>query len=134
MKAEKTYEMIINDVVFVFEECIDEFGFTVSQATAKTIEENHFIFRKSPFIKVAYLVQLGLESITRGEIVDYVCERLANVDKIIPTLEHEDIHFLKRDSQLYQELAETTVYDIIETTVSGKIHAEYHLGEGIYAE
>lgn len=93
---ERTYEMIIDDVEFGFEEYMGEFDFTVIEAVAKTIEDNHAIFRKGAFIKYAYLVQLGLGSISRGEVPDYVYEKLAEADSAIAELEDQEIEQLKK--------------------------------------
>lgn len=131
---ERTYEIIIEDVAFGFEEFMEELGFTVVQATSKTIEDNYFLFQKEPFIKYAYLVRLGVESIDRGEIADYLYEKLTTIGPVIAQTEHKEIELLKRDFELYQKKQKTATYDVIETPFPTKASADYHLGDGLYKE
>lgn len=131
---ELSYEEIIDYVASDFDEDMGEFNFTVIEVTAKIIEEHHFIFRENPFIKYAYLVRLGLESIARGEIADYLYEKLATIDPIIAAMKHKEIASLKSDLTLYQRKQKKAIYDIIETPFPTKASADYHLGDGLYKE
>lgn len=110
------YEEIIDAVKFSFEEYIDEDGMQVVGATSKTIEEDYNSLIKNLFSMYSYLVRLGIESIDRNQIADYLYEKLSNADKIIKNLKYKEVEFLKKDLELYKMKQEADIYQVIETT------------------
>lgn len=121
------YEEIIDAVKFSFEEYIDEDGMQVVGATSKTIEEDYNSLTKNLFSMYSYLVRLGIESIDRSQIADYLYEKLSDADKIIKKLKYKEVEFLKKDLELYKMKQEADIYQVIETTSITKSRIDYIL-------
>ncbi|MGC6768037.1 hypothetical protein [Enterococcus sp. LJL51] len=121
------YERITDNVFFSFEEYMDEAGWTVAQTTSKTIDNFTGFINLSPFITYSYFVRLGIESLNRGQIADYLLEKLSNIDEVISNLENPELDLLKADVLVYKQLLEKKEYEIVETSLDTKYRVDYIL-------
>ncbi len=127
MNNNVNYESIIDDVQLDFEEYIDADGLTVTQATSKIIEEEWRNLNTSDFIRYFYFIRVGIESLKRNQIADFLYEKLSNIDTVILEIENDEINFLKEGISIYKEMLLNSRYDIIETTFENKSRIEYIL-------
>ncbi|MFV0395302.1 MAG: hypothetical protein ACK5LC_13055 [Coprobacillaceae bacterium] len=124
-KIRINHEALVDDVVFGFQEYIDEDGFTIAQASGKIIEESWKIINKSLFITDCYFINIAIESIKRGQIVDYIYNRVIeiNVSEII----NEELPLLLEDINQMKYMLKENKYEVIETSLADKSRIDYIL-------
>ncbi|MGC6768023.1 hypothetical protein [Enterococcus sp. LJL51] len=117
-----TYEIIKEDVRLSFEEYIDEHGYSVDQATANVIEEFWRNVNKNQFIRYSYFIRLGIESLQRKEIADFLHKRLSNVKVRALVIRDKEIKLLKEDIEIYKRYEKAKNYKIINAGDSERIN------------
>ncbi|MGC6768022.1 hypothetical protein [Enterococcus sp. LJL51] len=121
------YEKIREAVQFDFEEYIDSDGMTVLQAVLEIIEEDYRRINRNPFIQYSYFIRIGIESLQRSELADFIHERLLLINQIILDIDDKEIERLKNDVMVYNEMLETVPYKLVETNYSVKSRVAYNL-------
>ncbi|MHC5215098.1 hypothetical protein ACYSNR_00415 [Enterococcus sp. LJL128] len=121
------YEEIRDNVYFNFEEYIDEMDWTVAQATSKSIDDYTGLINLNTFVMYAHFIRMGIESLNRGQIADYLLEKLNNIDEVISNLENPELDLLKADVLVYKQLLEKKEYEIVETSLDTKYRVDYIL-------
>lgn len=128
------YGNIKDAVVYGFEEYINEEFYNSSQAAARVLEEDWREVNFNSFTKSSYFLNIAIESFKRGEIADFIYEKLddliiGNIENI-DNLSKEDKKSYQQDLECYKRLKLTRKYNIIENTFEGKARIDYILGLG----
>ncbi len=113
-----SYEEIKDSALYGFEEYIDEEGFTITQASAKILEEEARSLNYSLFSKTAYFVSLALESLKSNQIADFIFNRLEgyfNISDFEDVRDQAELDELRSDIELCKELLMKGDYEIIKT-------------------
>lgn len=124
------YESIKDSVVYSFEEYIEEDGFTVPQATAKTFEEEWRELNYSAFSKSSYYICIAIEWFKLRAIPDFIYDKLntyINCNDFKDGTNKESIEQLLQDIQACKQLMENENYKVIESSFSAKARIEYIL-------
>lgn len=121
------FDMICYCVQSDFRELVEEEGWTVTEAVSKIIEDYNKQITQTPFHLYVYFIQMGIESLKREGIADFVYEKLAVVEQMVRTIEDKEIDKLLQDVAVYLQLLKTTKYTLIETSFSNKSRVAYML-------
>ena len=128
MKDRITYAAIRDAVVDGFDEYINEEHLNVCQSTAKILEEDWREVNYNLYTKSSYFLNIAIVSFKRGEIADFIFERLDNVilEQAQGNSENDNILYQK-DLQLYKKLKKDNKYEVINTSFTTKSRVDYLL-------
>ncbi|MFV0395298.1 MAG: hypothetical protein ACK5LC_13035 [Coprobacillaceae bacterium] len=120
-----SYETIKEDVYYDYEEYISEEGLTVTQSTSKLIEKWNKRITKTRFVENLYFTRIAIESIKRGEIADFIYDRV--IDLQISDVVDNELPLLIRDISEMKYMLGVNKYVITETSLSTKARINYIL-------
>lgn len=124
------YEDIKDSVVFSYEEYIDDEGYDCAQAAARILEEDWRDLNFNHISKAYYFILIGIESISRNSIADFILEKLKQyleIDINSEELESFEIEQIQEDIMRCSQLLKEKNYSVIETTYETKNRVEYIL-------
>ncbi|MBC1357358.1 hypothetical protein HB856_03960 [Listeria booriae] len=124
-----TYNDIVEGIKLDLDEYMNEDGFTITQASAKILEEEWQDINKDEFIKYSYLLNLALDGIEQNQLSDFLYEKLKFYENDILKIEGNESNLLKRDFITYQEKLKEQNFDMIETSVNTKSRIDYILNQ-----
>ncbi|MBC1918292.1 hypothetical protein HCB35_00265 [Listeria booriae] len=124
-----TYNDIVEGIKLDLDEYMNEDGFTITQASAKILEEEWQDINKDEFIKYSYLLNLALDGIEQNQLSDFLYEKLKFYENDILKIEGNESNLLKRDFITYQEKLKEQNFDMIETSVNSKSRIDYILNQ-----
>ncbi|MGX7418401.1 hypothetical protein ACWOFR_06305 [Carnobacterium gallinarum] len=124
-----TYSDIVEGIKLDLNEYINEDGFTITQASAKILEEEWQDINKDDFIKYSYLLNLALDGIEQNQLSDFLNEKLEFYGNNILKIEGNESNLLKQDFIIYQEKLKEQNFDMIETSVNTKSRIDYILNQ-----
>ncbi|MBC2294957.1 hypothetical protein [Listeria booriae] len=124
-----TYNDIVEGIKLDLDEYMNEDGFTITQASAKILEEEWQDINKDEFIKYSYLLNLALDGIEQNQLSDFLYEKLKFYGNDILKIEGNESNLLKRDFITYQEKLKEQNFDMIETSVNTKSRIDYILNQ-----
>lgn len=129
MEDKVTYVSIHESVAYGFDEYINEEHFNVYQTSAKILEEDWREVNKSIFTKRAYILNIALESFKRGEIADFINDKLDKIIEYTDSYETDEDELLlfNHDLKECNKIKNLGEYNIIETPLSAKSRVEYLL-------
>lgn len=123
------YNDIVEAVQLDLDEYMNEDGFTITQASAKILEEEWQDINKADFVKCSYLLTLALEGIKRKQLSDFLYEKLAFFSDYILKMEGNESTRLRQDFMTYQKELEEKNFDVIETSINAKSRIDYILNQ-----
>lgn len=124
-----TYNDIVEGIKLDLDEYMNEDGFTITQASAKILEEEWQDINKDEFIKYSYLLNLALDGIAQNQLSDFLYEKLKFYGNDILKIEGNESNLVKRDFITYQEKLKEQNFDMIETSVNTKSRIDYILNQ-----
>ncbi|MBC1373097.1 hypothetical protein HB847_12040 [Listeria booriae] len=124
-----TYNDIVEGIKLDLNEYMNEDGFTITQASAKILEEEWQDINKDDFIKYSYLLNLALDGIEQNQLSDFLYEKLKFYGNDILKIEGNESNLLKKDFITYQEKLKEQNFDMIETSVNTKSRIDYILNQ-----
>ncbi|MBC2078237.1 hypothetical protein HCA99_03270 [Listeria booriae] len=124
-----TYNDIVEGIKLDLDEYMNEDGFTITQASAKILEEEWQDINKDEFIKYSYLLNLALDGIEQNQLSDFLYEKLKFYGNDILKIEGNESNLVKRDFITYQEKLKEQNFDMIETSVNTKSRIDYILNQ-----
>ncbi|MBC1272593.1 hypothetical protein [Listeria booriae] len=124
-----TYNDIVEGIKLDLDEYMNEDGFTITQASAKILEEEWQDINKDDFIKYSYLLNLALNGIEQNQLSDFLYEKLKFYGNDILKIEGNESNMLKKDFITYQEKLKEQNFDMIETSVNNKSRIDYILNQ-----
>ncbi|MDT0110138.1 hypothetical protein QJV45_06675 [Listeria booriae] len=124
-----TYNDIVEGIKLDLNEYMNEDGFTITQASAKILEEEWQDINKDDFIKYSYLLNLALDGIEQKQLSDFLYEKLKFYGNDILKIEGNESNLLKKDFITYQEKLKEQNFDMIETSVNTKSRIDYILNQ-----
>ncbi|MBC1290383.1 hypothetical protein HCA00_12620 [Listeria booriae] len=124
-----TYNDIVEGIKLDLDEYMNEDGFTITQASAKILEEEWQDINKEEFIKYSYLLNLALDGIEQNQLSDFLYEKLKFYGNDILKIEGNESNLLKKDFITYQEKLKEQNFDMIETSVNTKSRIDYILNQ-----
>lgn len=129
MEEKVTYVSIHESVSYGFDEYINEEHFNVYQTSAKILEEDWREVNKSIFTKRAYILNIALESFKRGEIADFINDKLDKIIEYTDSYETDEDELLlfNNDLKACSKIKKLGNYNVVETPLSAKSRVEYLL-------
>lgn len=124
-----TYNDIVEGIKLDLNEYMNEDGFTITQASAKILEEEWQDINKNDFIKYSCLLNLALGGIEQKQLSDFLHEKLDFYGNNILKIEGDGSNLLKQDFITYQEKLKEQNFDMIETSVNTKSRIDYILNQ-----
>ena len=125
---ERTKYISIKDaVVYGFDEYINEEHFSVCQASGKIIEEDWREVNFNVFTKASYFLNIAIESFKKGQIADFIYEKLDDIiwNEFDEVIEEELISY-KEDLNIFEQMKREK-YEILITSIADKSRIEYLL-------
>lgn len=128
MNNRMNYETIKDAVGHGYDEYMHEENLNICQATVKILEEDWREVNCSAFAKASYFLNIAITCIEKGEIADFIFERLDDVIiESFQNIDERDRLLYEHDFKEYNKLRATQKYHVIETSFSAKSRVDYLL-------
>lgn len=122
------YEAIKDAVEYGYDEYMSGENLNICQATAKILEEDWREVNYSVFTKASYFLNIAIMCIEKGEIADFIFERLDDIIiESFQNIDERDRLLYENDFKEYNMLRTAKKYSIIETSFSAKSRVDYLL-------
>lgn len=122
------YEAIKDAVEYGYDEYMNEENLNICQATAKILEEDWREVNYSVFTKASYFLNIAIMCIEKGEIADFIYERLDDIIiENFQNIDEQDRFLYEQDFKEYNILRAAQKYNVIETSFSAKSRVDYLL-------
>ena len=122
------YEAIKDAVEYGYDEYMNEENLNICQATAKILEEDWREVNYSVFTKASYFLNIAIMCIEKGEIADFIYERLDDIIiESFQNIDEQDRFLYEQDFKEYNILRAAQKYNVIETSFSAKSRVYYLL-------
>ena len=122
------YEAIKDAVEYGYDEYMNEANLNICQATAKILEEDWREVNYSVFTKASYFLNIAIMCIEKGEIADFIYERLDDIIiESFQNIDEQDRFLYEQDFKEYNILRAAQKYNVIETSFSAKSRVDYLL-------
>jgi hypothetical protein len=107
---------------------MNEENLNICQATAKILEEDWREVNYSVFTKASYFLNIAIMCIEKGEIADFIYERLDDIIiESFQNIDEQDRFLYEQDFKEYNILRAAQKYNVIETSFSAKSRVDYLL-------
>ena len=124
-----SYSSIKDTVTYWFEEYINQEGYNVSQTSGKILEEEWREVNCSTFTKASYILNIAIESLKRGQIADFIIEKIEQI--VLEDIE-SDLYdgkvMYEQDLIVFKQLKDLKKYEVINNTSTSKARIDYILG------
>ena len=124
-----TYDDIAEAVQLDLDEYVNEDGLTITQASAKILEEEWQDINEDEYVKYSYLLTLALNGIKQKQLSDFLYNKLEFYSNNILKMDNNESSQLKQDFITYQEKLKEQNFDMIETSVNTKSRVDYILNQ-----
>lgn len=116
-KSEIEYGSIKEDVMFGYDEYMDNEYFSVYEATDKIIEEDCRIMNYNEYTRACYLLSIAIETVKMGEIETWIYEKTEKyvINRLEDFSEKEETLY-KQDLEILKKLLANSNYKVIETS------------------
>lgn len=127
-KKELGYETIKDNVMYEYDEYMDEEYLNVYEATGKIIEENCMVVNYNEYTRACYFLSIAIESIKMGEIESWVYEKTEKyVLESFGSNPEEEEALYRQDVETLKKLLRSNSYKVVETTGADRTRLNYLL-------